>query len=182
MGNPDLVSNTWVIKSWQIFWNTHSWMAGDLSISQCSGSMFTQIRASVKLVGNTPKSERIDTNNALGTKMVLFWFFILHRYQFGIVQPVRHERKREFYQPKEREFHQLLHIVVPRLILDNFNFISFPKKLSILQRQVFYSIGWFSNSESSQKIWNHIICRRTQKRLGKFFLVKSLISSQFEGR
>lgn len=166
MINPDLVSNTWVIKSWEIFWNTHSWMVGNLNISQCSWSMFTQTCASVKLVGNMPKSEWIDTSKALGTKMVWFCFFIVHRYQFGIVQPVRDERKREFYQPKEREFHQLLQIVVPRMMLDNFNFISFPKKLSILQRQVFYSFGWFSNSESSQKIWNHVIYRRTQKRLG----------------
>ena len=75
---------------------------------------------------------------------VLFCFvLIVHRYQFGIVQPVRDERKREFYQPKEREFYQLLQIVVLRLMLDNFNFISFPKKFSILQMQVLTLLAEF---------------------------------------
>lgn len=52
------------------------------------------------------------------------------RYQSSIVQLVRDE-----FQPKEREFYQLLQIVVPRLMLDNFDFIPFPKKL-LFQMQV----------------------------------------------
>lgn len=80
-----------------------------------------------------PKSEWIDTNKALGTKI---GFRIEHRYQSGIVHLVRDE-----FQPKEREFYQLFKIVVPRLMLDNFNFIRFPKKISFLQMQVFESFA-----------------------------------------
>lgn len=161
MINPDLVSNTWVIKSWETFWNTHWWMVGNLNMSQCSWSIFTHTCACVKLCGNMPKSEWIDTNKALGTKI---GFRIEHRYQSGIVHLVRDE-----FQPKEREFYQLFKIVVPRLMLDNFNFIHFPKKLSFLQMQVFESFAWVSNSERTRKIQKHIIYTRSKKKTRRIF-------------
>lgn len=118
---PDVVSDTGVVKVWEIFWNTHGWMLRNFNISQCSWSIFTESCACVKLVGDIPKSEWIYTSKVLRIEI---GFLREKRYLSGVVQLVRDE-----FQPKEREFYQLLHIVVPRLLLDNFDFIPFPKKL-----------------------------------------------------
>lgn len=91
-----------------------------------SWSIFTQTCAFVKLVGNMPESKWIYTNKVLRIER---GFLRERRYQSGIVQLVRDE-----FQPKEREFYQLWQIV------DNFDFIPFPKNL-LFQMHVFWPFG-----------------------------------------
>lgn len=92
---PDVVRDTLVIKSWETFWNTHGGILWNLNNSQCSWSIFTELCACVKLVGNIPKSEWIYTNKVLRMEI---GFLREQRYQSGIVQPVRDftQRKEDF--------------------------------------------------------------------------------------
>lgn len=150
----DLVSNTREIKSWETFWNTHWWILCNLNISQCSWSIFTEIFY-VKLVGNMPKSEWIYTNKV---QRMEIRFLGEQRYQSRIVQLVRDE-----FQSKEREFYQLLQIMVLIWMLYNFDFILFSKEATFSDES-FKLFGWVSNSECLRRIKKCEVSTEGQKK------------------